>query len=116
MLRLAECAKLAATAISAGCETKSTARETEARAINRPQRGRSPGSRYSIPHRVLVWLSFTAALYAGGPAQERVPKLDSLSDVNAALAALPDALVLDSSPDGLLDTSSASWPASMSIG
>jgi hypothetical protein len=30
-----------------------------------------------------------------------VPKLDSLSDVNAALAALPDTLVLDSSPDGL---------------
>ena len=55
-----------------------------------------------IPQRFLVWLLFTAALYAGGPApQERVPKLDPLSDVTAALAALPDALVLDSSPDGL---------------
>jgi len=54
-----------------------------------------------IPQRFLVWLLFTAALYAGGPApQERLPKLDPLSDVTAALAALPDALVLDSSPDG----------------
>ena len=30
-----------------------------------------------------------------------MPKLYALSDVNAALAALPGALVLDSSPDGL---------------
>jgi vibriolysin len=70
--------------------------------MNRPQRRPRPGARYSIPQRVLVWLLFTAALYAGSPAaQERVPKVDSLSDVTAALAALPDALVLDSSPDGL---------------
>ncbi len=45
---------------------------------------------------------FTAALSAGEQAQlERVPKLDPLGDVTAAIAALPDALVLDSSPDGL---------------
>jgi hypothetical protein len=113
MLRLAGCAKLAATAISAGCETKSTARETEARAMNRPQRRRpifhpATGSRVAVFH--------GSPLRRRPGAQERVPKLDSLSDVNAALAALPDALALDSSPDGLLDTSSASWPASMSIG
>ena len=70
--------------------------------MNRQQLRRIPGARYFIPQRVLIWLFFTAALYAGGPApQERVPKLDPLSDVTAALAALPDALVLDSSPDGL---------------
>ena len=69
--------------------------------MNRQQL-RVPDARYLIPQRVLVWLLFTAALYAGGPAaQERAPKLDPLSDVPAALAALPDALVLDSSPDGL---------------
>src|SRR5580765_7072274 len=60
------------------------------------------GGRYSIPQRVLVWLLFTSALGAGGQApQERVLKPDRLSDVTAALAALPDALVIDSSPDGL---------------
>ena len=70
--------------------------------MNRPQLRRSPAARYSVAQRFLVWLLFTAALYAGGPApQERLPKLDPLSDVTAALAALPDALVLDSSPDGL---------------
>ena len=70
--------------------------------MNRSQPRRRPGARYSIPQRVLVWLLFTSAVCAGGQApQERVPKPDPLSDVTAALAALPDALVLDSSPDGL---------------
>jgi hypothetical protein len=70
--------------------------------MNRAQLRRSSGARYSIPQRVLVWLLFTSALYAGGQApQQRVPKPDPLGDVTAALAALPDALVLDSSPDGL---------------
>jgi len=63
---------------------------------------RKPGARYLILQRVLVWLLFTSALCAGGQApQERVPKPDSLFDVTAALAALSDAHVLDSSPDGL---------------
>jgi hypothetical protein len=70
--------------------------------MNRSQLRRSPGARYSIPQRVLVWLLFTSALCAGGQApQERVRKPDSLSDVTAALGAPPNALVLDSSPDGL---------------
>jgi vibriolysin len=49
-----------------------------------------------------MWLLFTTTLCAGGQVpQERAPKADPLSDVIAALAALPDALVLDSSSDGL---------------
>ena len=72
------------------------------RAMNTKQLSRRPGARHSIPQRFLVWLLFTAAVYAGGPApQERVPRLDPLGDATAALAELPDALVLESSPDGL---------------
>jgi hypothetical protein len=61
-------------------------------------------------------MSFTAALYVGGPApHDRVPKLDSLSDVNAALAALPDAPVLDRPPDGPPRHIIGDRPALMSI-
>jgi len=64
-----------------------------------PTRCKAP---YSIAQPWLIWLLFTAAVGAGGPApQGRVPKPDRLGDVIAALAAMPDALVLDSSPDGL---------------
>jgi hypothetical protein len=47
------------------------------------------------------------AVFHGSPSRRRSgapgarAKLDSLSDVNAVLAALPHALVLDGSPDGL---------------
>src|SRR5262245_66512092 len=60
------------------------------------------GARHSITQRVLVWMLFTSALSAGGSApQERAPRPEALGDVIAALGMLSDALVLDSSPDGI---------------
>ena len=72
--------------------------ESDEQATTSSQSGRpifdpATGSRLAVFH--------GSSLRRRPGAQERVPKLDSLSDVNAALAALPDALVLDSSPDGL---------------
>ena len=58
--------------------------------------------RSHVPQWILIWGFFTAALSAGASAlQERIAKPDPLGDVTAAFAALSDARVLDSSPDGL---------------
>jgi len=68
--------------------------------MNTQPRRRGAGARYRSPR--IIGLLLIAALCVAGPsAQERVPKPDPFSDVTTALAALSDARVLDSAPDGL---------------